>query len=135
MNKSIIKIALCGGIVLGSLSSCTDNYMGYNTNPYEVTQEEMMRDAYIVRSALTGMQGYVIPTDVNLNQFLEALLGGPYGGFLAESNAGWNNRFSNYNQSQDWVGKLYQDVIPNIYANYAQLRGATNGIEVFDSVK
>ena len=126
MNKSIIKIALCGGIVLGSLSSCTDNYMGYNTNPYEVTQEEMMRDAYIVRSALTGMQGYVIPTDVNLNQFLEALLGGPYGGFLAESNAGWNNRFSNYNQSQDWVGKLYQDVIPNIYANYAQLRGATN---------
>lgn len=125
MKKSIIKIALCGGMLVGSLSSCTDNYMDYNTNPYESTKDEMDRDAYLTRSALTGMQGYVIPTDVNLNQFLECLLGGPYGGYLAESNVGWNNRFSNYNQSQDWVGKLYQDVIPNVYANYAQLEAAT----------
>lgn len=125
MKESIIKIALCGGILVSSLSSCTDNYMDYNTNPYEVTQDEMNRDAYLTRSALTGMQGYVIPTDVNLSQFLEALMGGPYGGYLAESNSGFNNRFSNYNQSQDWVGKLYKDVIPNVYANYAQLEAAT----------
>lgn len=89
------------------------------------SKDQMDRDAYAIRSALTGMQGYVIPTDVNLNQFLECLLGGPYGGYLAESNSGFNNRFSNYNQSQDWVEKLYKDVIPNVYANYAQLEAAT----------
>ncbi len=125
MKRSIIKIALCGGMLVGSLVSCTDSYMDYNTNPYETTKDEMDRDAYLTRSALTGMQGYVIPTDVNLNQFLECLLGGPYGGYLAESNSGFTNRFSNYNQSQDWVGKLYKDVIPNVYANYAQLEAAT----------
>ena len=119
MRKSIIKFALCGGMLAGMLASCTGDYMDYNTNPYEATKDQMDRDAYLTRSALTGMQGYVIPTDVLLNQFLEALLGGPYGGYLAESNSGFTNRFSNYNQSQDWVGKLYKDVIPNVYANYA----------------
>lgn len=125
MRKSIIKFALCGGMLAGMLASCTGDYMDYNTNPYEATKDQMDRDAYLTRSALTGMQGYVIPTDVLLNQFLEALLGGPYGGYLAESNSGFTNRFSNYNQSQDWVGKLYKDVIPNVYANYAQLEAAT----------
>ena len=81
MRKSIIKFALCGGMLAGMLASCTGDYMDYNTNPYEATKDQMDRDAYLTRSALTGMQGYVIPTDVLLNQFLEALLGGPYGGY------------------------------------------------------
>lgn len=125
MKTSIIKKVLYSGLLAGTLVACTDNYMDFNTDPYEATKEEMGKDAYLVRSALTGMQGYVIPTDVNLNQFLECLLGGPYGGYLAESNVGFGNRFSNYNQSQDWLGKLYKDIIPNIYANYAQLEAAT----------
>ena len=74
MRKSIIKFALCGGMLAGMLASCTGDYMDYNTNPYEATKDQMDRDAYLTRSALTGMQGYVIPTDVLLNQFLEALL-------------------------------------------------------------
>lgn len=125
MKKSIIKIVICSGMLAGLLPSCTDSYMDYNTNPYEATKEQMERDAYLTRSALTGMQGYVIPTDVNLCQFLETLMGGPYGGYIAESNSGFTNRFSNYNQSQDWVSKLYKDIIPNVYANYAQLKAAT----------
>jgi hypothetical protein len=76
MRKSIIKFALCGGMLAGMLASCTGDYMDYNTNPYEATKDQMDRDAYAIRSALTGMQGYVIPTDVNLNQFLECLRGG-----------------------------------------------------------
>ncbi|MGL4518940.1 MAG: RagB/SusD family nutrient uptake outer membrane protein [Phocaeicola sp.] len=133
MKKKIFKRTLLSAVVIGMLSSCTGNYLDFNTNPYESTEEEMARDAYLTRAALTGMQGYVIPTSVNLNQFLENLLGGPYGGYLAESNSGFNNRFSNYNQSQDWVGKLYKDPIPNVYANYAQLEAATKD-EVYLSV-
>lgn len=124
--KSLHKILLISAWALAAAVSCTDNYLQYNTNPYEVTADQMNRDAYLTRSALTGMQGYVIPTDVNLNQFLEHLLGGPFGGYISESNQGFTNRFSNYNMSQDWLSKMYKDIIPNIYSNYAQLVAATD---------
>lgn len=124
--KAIHKILTISAIALAAAVSCTQNYLQYNTNPYEVTADQMNRDAYLTRSALTGMQGYVIPTDVNLNQFLEHLLGGPFGGYISESNQGFTNRFSNYNMSQDWLSKMYKDIIPNIYANYAQLVAATD---------
>ena len=124
--KTIEKILASSLLAVIVVSSCTNNYLEYNTNPYEVTVDQMSRDAYLTRSALTGMQGYVIPTDVNLNQFLEHLLGGPYGGYISESNQGFTNRFSNFNMSQDWLSKMYKDIIPNIYANYAQLIAATD---------
>ena len=124
--KSFCKILTNSLVVVLVAVSCTGNYLDYNTNPYEVTADQMNRDAYLTRSALTGMQGYVIPTDVNLNQFLEHLLGGPFGGYISESNQGFTNRFSNYNMSQDWLSKMYKDIIPNIYANYAQLVAATD---------
>ena len=104
--KAIHKILTISAIALAAAVSCTQNYLQYNTNPYEVTADQMNRDAYLTRSALTGMQGYVIPTDVNLNQFLEHLLGGPFGGYISESNQGFTNRFSNYNMSQDWLSKM-----------------------------
>jgi len=124
--KTIHKILIISVWALAVAVSCTGNYLQYNTNPYEVTADQMNRDAYLTRSALTGMQGYVIPTDVNLNQFLEHLLGGPFGGYISESNQGFTNRFSNYNMSQDWLCKMYKDIIPNVYANYAQLVAATD---------
>lgn len=43
MNKSIIKLFLLGGLTITSITSCTDNYMDYNKNPYEVTDDEMER--------------------------------------------------------------------------------------------
>ena len=49
-------------------------------------QNEMERDGYSTRSALTNLQGWVVPLDVNTNQFTECLLGGSYGGYLADSN-------------------------------------------------
>ena len=124
--KTFHKILTISVWALAVAVSCTDNYLQYNTNPYEVTTDQMNRDAYLTRSALTGMQGYVIPTDVNLNQFLEHLLGGPFGGYISESNQGFTNRFSNYNMSQDWLSKMYKDIIPHIYSNYAQLVAATD---------
>lgn len=118
---------------MGSLTACTDGYLGFNSNPYEVSGSQMERDAYLVRSALTGMQGWVIPTDVNCSQFVETLLGGPFSGYLAESNQGFGNRFSNFNQSDHWNRVMYKDIIPNIYSNLTQLKAVTND-EVYLSV-
>ena len=46
MNKSIIKLFLLGGLTITSITSCADNYIDYNKNPYEVTDDEMEQDAH-----------------------------------------------------------------------------------------
>ena len=63
MNNSIIKHILLGGIITTLLTSCTGNYLDYNTNPYEVTKDEMGRDGYNLSAALIGMESYVVPVE------------------------------------------------------------------------
>ena len=67
MNNSIIKHILLGGIITTLLTSCTGNYLDYNTNPYEVTKDEMGRDGYNLSAALIGMESYVVPVEEHLN--------------------------------------------------------------------
>lgn len=125
IHKSIVRTFLIGGIVSSLLSSCTDNYMDYNRNWSEVTKGEMERDGYILSAAMLGMQNNVIPVEEHLNQFTECLLGGVWGGYFADSQA-WTNSFSYLNQSQDWLGKMYLDVMPNIYSNWLELQNVTD---------
>lgn len=93
MNKSIIKLFLLGGLTITSITSCTDNYMDYNKNPYEVTDDEMERDAHKLGAALVGMQSVIVPVGEHLAQFSECLLGGVFSGYMADSKT-WGNSFS-----------------------------------------
>lgn len=108
-----------------TLSSCTGNYLEYNTNPFETTEDEMNRDAHKMGAALVGMQSVVIPVGEHLAQFSECLLGGPYSGYLADSKV-WGNSFSFFNQSEDWNEKVYLDIMPEIYANIEEVAKATD---------
>ena len=87
-NISNMTVALAAA-ALGA-ASCTANYEDINRNPYEVTAEDMERDGYAMRSFMTTMQSWVIPADVNQCQFTDLLLGGPYGGYIADANSGFN---------------------------------------------
>ena len=94
-NISNMTVALAAA-ALGA-ASCTANYEDINRNPYEVTAEDMERDGYAMRSFMTTMQSWVIPADVNQCQFTDLLLGGPYGGYIADANSGFNaGKFSTY---------------------------------------
>ena len=136
MKKTIIKAAIFSGIAFASLTACTDGYLDFNTNPYEVTGEEMKRDGYLVRAALTGMQGWVIPTDVNCNQFTETLVGGPFSGYIAESNQGFGYRFSNFNQSNNWNRVFYTDTGVALATSLALTIGAiAMTIQLFHGTK
>ena len=119
MNKSIIKLFLLGGLTITSITSCTDNYMDYNKNPYEVTDDEMERDAHKLGAALVGMQSVIVPVGEHLAQFSECLLGGVFSGYMADSKT-WGNSFSYFNQSEDWNGKVYLDIMPEIYSQVGQ---------------
>lgn len=123
--NSILRLFFWSGILMGGLTSCTHNYMDYNRNESEVTREEMERDGYLLSAAMIGMQNNVIPVEEHLNQFTECLLGGTWGGYFADSQT-WANSFSHFNQSQDWLGKLYMDVMPNIYSNWNELKSTTD---------
>ncbi len=120
-NKICLGICLAGGILA---SSCTGDYMDYNRNWAEVTAGEMQRDEYLVSSLLGGMMNNVIPVEEHLNQFTECLLGGVWGGYFADSQV-WANSFSYFNPSQDWLDKMYQEIIPNVYSNWLGLQTAT----------
>lgn len=121
-SKICFGAGLLGSLVLGS---CTGDYMDYNRNWAEVTADEMQRDEYLISSLLGGMQNNVIPAEEHLNQFTECLLGGIWGGYFADSQS-WATSFSYFNPSQDWLGKMYLDVIPNVYSNWLGLQAATS---------
>ncbi len=124
--KNLILSITSASFLIG-LTACTDGYNGYNTNPYDTTKEEMQRDGYLLSSALTGMEGWVIPLDVNTNQFIECLLGGSFSGYISDSNSGFNGKnFACYNPEEHWIRVPFNDVIPAIFIRYAQVKQATD---------
>ena len=86
--RNIILSTVSAGLVV-SLAGCTNSYEDYNQDPYGVSKKETERDAYSLGAAMVNLQSWVIPTDVNTNQFTECLCGGSYGGYLSDSNAGF----------------------------------------------
>ena len=63
--------------------SCID--MDINRNPYETTQDELMRENHIIGSSLKSMEALVVPTQEHLYQFVEAMCGEPTGVILRET--------------------------------------------------
>lgn len=125
MNQTIIKGLLALLIII--IAGCTANYEEYNTNPYNVTKEQMEADGYNVSAALVGLQGWVLPTSVNTFQFTDCLLGGSYGGYLADSNSGFNaGKFSTYNPQLTWNKVPFNDIIPKIFTNLTQVKAVTD---------
>jgi hypothetical protein len=119
--------------------ACTDKYDEYNVIQSGATEEETDRDGYRLRSFMLTMQSWVIPTDANAAQFIECLLGGSFGGYLSDSNAGFNNRnFSTYVPEEHWIQVAFNDVIPKIITNNSNIKNATNDpvfIAVADVIK
>lgn len=122
-----------------SLQSCTKNYLDYNTDKSGATPEEVDRDGYVLSAALTGLQAWVIPLDVNTNQFVECLLGGNFGGYLSDSNNGFNGKnFATYTPENGWLRVPFNDIIPNIFIRNAKVRSVTKDpvpIAVADIIK
>ena len=126
LNNNFIISAMAASLCLAT-ASCTDGYEDFNRNPYGVTKDEMQRDAYAMRSAMLNLESWVIPTDVNTNQFTECLLGGSYGGYIVDSNSGFNNKnFGQYCPEDNWSRVLYKDIIPKVFIYSGEVAKATD---------
>ena len=108
---------LAWGVLALGMVACTDKYMDINSNPYEPA--DLTADDNQLVVAMNAIASSVVSDDVNTAQFTDCLLGGPMGGYFADSNAGWANTISNYNATDDWTRVfLYSDrVLPKLYPN------------------
>ena len=120
-NKILAYLLLCVATCL--FTFCTDRFLEFNTDSNGATAEELIRDGYITNSMLISMGNYVVATDVNLNQFVECLMGGSFGGYLADSNDGFNGRnYSTYGPEEHWIQVAFNDIIPAIFVRNNELR-------------
>ena len=75
-----ILLIMILSLFLLPLGGCFDSDI--NRSMYEADGEEMQRENHIVGATLKGMQGLVIPTREHLYQFMDAMAGGAYGGYM-----------------------------------------------------
>ncbi|MCH4148698.1 MAG: SusD/RagB family nutrient-binding outer membrane lipoprotein [Prevotella sp.] len=126
--KNIILTTLSAGLLLAS-TGCTNSYEDYNQDPYAVTKEEMQRDAYSLSSAMLNLEGWVIPTDVNANQFTECLCGGSYSGYISDSNSGFAGKnFAQFSPENGWDRVLFNDFIPKMFIYTKAVNDATDAV-------
>ncbi len=120
MRRNIIKTI---PVLALALAACTGNYLEINSNPYGSTDKELERDGYDIMTVMAGIASSIVSPDINTAQFTEALLGGPLGGYYADSNNGWAYTISNFNATDDWSRVFMQSdrVIPTLYSNLAKL--------------
>jgi hypothetical protein len=128
-NKNILNHCLLAATLLFSVS-CTSDYEDINSNPYQ--PGSLAPDDYSLGSAMNNLAGCVISPDVNTAQFTECLTGGPYAGYFADSNSGFNeSALSRYIPRDDWARVLLKSdrVIPVLYSNLTMVKNvvrATN---------
>ena len=114
----VVPVALAAGILTG----CTSRFEIYNTNPNQVTKDQMDAYNYLVGAKIVSLQGLVIPIQEHQYQYQESLSGSPYGGYIA-SYQKWAQRWETYNPDNQWRATPFKDVITNLYAPY---RGVLN---------
>lgn len=125
--KNIMRNLLLVIVAMTTLS-CTANYLEINTNPYEVSKEQMATDGYDVGAAITALCGTVVSSDVNTAQLTDCLLGGPMGGYYSTTGA-WNHPvIDNFYNKEDWtrVFMASDRIIPTLFTNLKELKNITD---------
>ena len=117
-NKfTFISVAILAAVIL---SSCTGNYLQYNTNPQNATDEQMQYENYFSQGALRTLQGCIISNEEHRFQFSELLLGGNHGGYFSEQKT-FAGTFATFDASDGWYSDGFNNVLPSIYGAYTLL--------------
>lgn len=122
-RTSIIKLSLLALLAVAGYA-CIDNFDNINRKDYQVDKEELNRDGYNVTASLKGLQGLVIPTEEHLYQFVEALAGGAFSGYIG-CTVEWTAKFETYNPPADWQEAPFSDFITRTYPFYRDLLDQT----------
>lgn len=115
--KHILNTFIIGSLLVATASSCTAKFEDINSNPYQ--PGDLSADDYALGSAMNNLAGCVVSPDVNTAQFTDCLLGGPLGGYFADSQSNWKATISNFNPTDDWTRVFLKSdrVLPVLYSN------------------
>lgn len=119
-----IHVALLSLALIPLASSCFEDDV--NRSMYEADADEMNRENHIVGASLRGMQALVIPIQEHLYQFMDAMAGGAYGGYMEGIVDTWVMKFSTYNPEQGWLKAPFADPIKNLYPQYRDMIAKTD---------
>lgn len=120
-NKSILLLAAAAAL---PLAGCFEDDV--NRSMYEADADEVQRENYVVGATLRGMQGLVIPTREHLYQFMDAMAGGSYGGYMEGIVDTWVMKFSTFNPEQGWLKSPFADPITSLYPQYRDMLNKTD---------
>lgn len=118
MNKTI-KTTVLAAFAAVAVSSCTNKFEEYNTDPFALRTED---PAVLIATMFEPLM-YV---QQNSSQMVDQMIG-TYGGYFA-LNARWDGQnFDTFNVSDNWAGSAYNRAFNTIYANYFKIEHITEG--------
>ena len=91
-------------------------------------QLKLLRQAKLpLGNTMSNLAGCVVSSDVNTAQFTDCLLGGPCGGYFADSKSAWAFTISNFNPTDDWTRVFLKSdkVIPVLYSNLPTVKSVS----------
>ena len=113
--------------LLTGMTGCTDKFEEYNTNPHAPTQEQMKGDNAGTVSILASMMPVFVQGQQNLSQYIDQMVGAEYGGMIANINPWTGYNTYTYNPEDNWTSQPFQNILPQVYSQYNQLKDLTNG--------
>lgn len=122
MKKNTI-LQLVAGMFLFGTTACTSNFEDYNKNPHEPDTEDMGADLYLVKALVLNLQDLMMPEQENFAQYVDCLMAGNLGGYVADSNlgTGWSGRYATFNPSEEWQAIPFNDFYKKFYPTYFNL--------------
>ena len=125
-KKSLLLIIVIAGLTGNLLTACTAHFEDLNTNPNQVTADQMEVKNYRTGTKVLNLQNLVIPIQEHMYQFNESLSGGPFGGYIGSTVDTWLTRFETFNPSADWRKWPFANVMTETYAPYRGIVTATD---------
>lgn len=115
--KHLFNTFVIGSLLVASVSSCTSKFEDINSNPYQ--PGDLSADDYALGSAMNNLAGCVVSPDVNTAQFTDCLLGGPLGGYFADSKKDWKATIAYFNPTDDWTRVFLKSdkILPVLFSN------------------
>lgn len=122
-RQNYIQLILFSAVA-SLFSSCFDSEI--NREMYRADYDEMGRENYNIGSTLKGMQGLVSPTQEHQYQFMDAMVGGAYGGYMEAIVDNWLGKFSVFNPEVGWRKAPFADIIKELYPKYREMLNRTD---------
>ena len=113
-------------VVLLTLSACTGDFPDINRNPNEVTDDQLQANNYKTGTNIKALQSLVVPTQEHRYQFVESMVGGPFGGYISATMDTWTTKFETFNPSSVWRSVPFVDMISDTYEPYREVINGTD---------